>query len=77
MSTEAQPLSAAEEAKKYVTRAKYFFFVYLIMWLLSLLCYYRLGNEFFSAKKYDEAIIHYTTAIAEDPENAVYYSNRR
>ena len=37
----------------------------------------RLGNEFFSAKKYDEAILHYTTAIKEDPENAVYYSNRR
>lgn len=51
MSSEDQPLTAAEEAKK-------------------------LGNDCFSAKKFDEAIIHYTTAIKEDPENAVYYSNR-
>lgn len=51
MSSEDQPLTAAEEAKK-------------------------LGNECFAAKKYDEAILHYTDAIKEDPENAVYYSNR-
>jgi tetratricopeptide (TPR) repeat protein len=38
---------------------------------------HRLGNEFFSAKKFDQAILHYTDAINADPENAVYYSNRR
>lgn len=27
-------------------------------------------------KKYDDAIVHYTTAINIDPENAVFYSNR-
>ena len=50
----------------------------LLRWLLLLfvLCTYRLGNECFSAKKFDEAILHYTAAIKEDPENAVYYSNR-
>lgn len=36
----------------------------------------KLGNECFAAKKFDEAILHYTAAIKEDPENAVYYSNR-
>ena len=29
-----------------------------------------------SAKKYDDAIAAYTDAIALDPTNAVYYSNR-
>jgi tetratricopeptide (TPR) repeat protein len=37
----------------------------------------RLGNEAFIAKKYDVAMKHYTKAIELDPENAVYYSNRR
>jgi len=36
----------------------------------------RVGNEAFVAKKYDEAISHYTKAISIDPENAVLYSNR-
>lgn len=36
----------------------------------------KLGNECFIAKKYDEAIIHYTDAINSEPDNAVYYSNR-
>ncbi|RPD81654.1 TPR-like protein [Lentinus tigrinus ALCF2SS1-7] len=34
------------------------------------------GNAHMSAKKYDEAIRSYTQAIALDPTNAVYYSNR-
>ena len=37
----------------------------------------RLGNKAFAAKDYDEAIKHYTAAIAIDSKNCVYYSNRR
>jgi tetratricopeptide (TPR) repeat protein len=37
----------------------------------------RLGNDAFAAKKYDEAIVFYAEAIALDPDNAVFYSNRR
>lgn len=37
----------------------------------------RLGNDAFAAKRYDEAIKHYSEAIQQDPENPVYYSNRR
>ena len=35
-----------------------------------------MGNEAYQAKKYDEAIRHYTEAINLDPESAVFYSNR-
>lgn len=35
-----------------------------------------LGNEYFNAKNFDEAIKHYTDAIRLNPENAVFYSNR-
>jgi small glutamine-rich tetratricopeptide repeat-containing protein alpha len=34
------------------------------------------GNSQMSAKQYDAAIDSYTKAIALDPKNAVYYSNR-
>ncbi len=34
------------------------------------------GNTLMSGKKYDEAIEAYTKAIAIDPNNPVYYSNR-
>ncbi|KAI5897599.1 TPR-like protein [Schizophyllum commune H4-8] len=34
------------------------------------------GNSLMSAKKYDDAIEAYTKAIALDPSNPVYYSNR-
>ena len=34
------------------------------------------GNAQMSSKKYDDAIKSYTQAIALDPTNAVYYSNR-
>jgi tetratricopeptide (TPR) repeat protein len=37
----------------------------------------RLGNEAFAKQAFDEAIAHYSEAIRLDPENAVYYSNRR
>jgi Flp pilus assembly protein TadD len=37
----------------------------------------RLGNEAFAKQAYDEAISHYSEAIRLDPNNAVYYSNRR
>lgn len=36
----------------------------------------ELGNKAFAAKEYDEAIKHYTAAIAIDSKNCVYYSNR-
>lgn len=36
----------------------------------------ELGNKAFAAKEYDEAIKHYTAAIALDSKNCVYYSNR-
>ncbi|KAL9189769.1 hypothetical protein ACHAXT_009444 [Thalassiosira profunda] len=36
----------------------------------------ELGNKAFAAKDYDEAIKHYTAAIAIDSKNCVYYSNR-
>mmetsp|Transcript_10891 Transcript_10891/g.19819 ORF Transcript_10891/g.19819 Transcript_10891/m.19819 type:complete len:269 (-) Transcript_10891:303-1109(-) len=35
-----------------------------------------LGNKAYAAKEYDEAIKHYTGAIALDSKNCVYYSNR-
>ncbi|KAG7450146.1 TPR-like protein [Guyanagaster necrorhizus] len=34
------------------------------------------GNSQMTAKKYDEAIASYTKAIAFDPVNPIYYSNR-
>ncbi|TRM65670.1 hypothetical protein BD626DRAFT_535225 [Schizophyllum amplum] len=34
------------------------------------------GNALMSAKKYDDAIAAYTRALALDPSNPVYYSNR-
>ena len=34
------------------------------------------GNQLMSSKQYDDAIDAYTQAIAKDPTNAVYYSNR-
>ena len=34
------------------------------------------GNQFMSSKQYDAAISAYDEAIARDPTNAVYYSNR-
>lgn len=36
----------------------------------------ELGNKAFAAKEYDEAIKHYTAAIAIDSKNCVYFSNR-
>ncbi|KAJ7071445.1 putative stress-induced protein STI1 [Mycena amicta] len=38
--------------------------------------YKATGNKLMSEKKYDQAIDAYTQAIAFDPTNAVYYSNR-
>ena len=34
------------------------------------------GNAAFSAKNYDEAIVHFTDAITLAPTNHVLYSNR-
>lgn len=34
------------------------------------------GNAAHKAKKYAEAVAHYTTAIEADPTNHVLYSNR-
>ncbi len=39
--------------------------------------YLRLGNDAFIAKNFKEAIDHYTNALKLDPNNAVYYANRR
>lgn len=36
-----------------------------------------LGNEEFNAKNFDKAIKYYSEAIRLDPENHIYYSNRR
>lgn len=38
--------------------------------------YKNLGNECFSAKKYEEAIQHFTKAIELNPNDHVFYSNR-
>jgi tetratricopeptide (TPR) repeat protein len=37
---------------------------------------YSEGNEFFKAKKFEEAIQKYTEAIAADPTDVTFYSNR-
>lgn len=37
----------------------------------------KLGNDAFANKKFDEAIVLYNQAIQLDPDNAVFYSNRR
>ena len=34
------------------------------------------GNEFMKAEQFIEAVNSYTQAIAKDPNNAIYYSNR-
>ena len=34
------------------------------------------GNEAFKRQKYEEALIHYSKAIALDASNHVYFSNR-
>ncbi|KAM0674709.1 hypothetical protein GVAV_001898 [Gurleya vavrai] len=34
------------------------------------------GNQYFKAKKYDEAVLAYSQAIEEDESNPVYFSNR-
>ncbi|KAG6817632.1 hypothetical protein H0H87_006260 [Tephrocybe sp. NHM501043] len=38
--------------------------------------YKQTGNNFMTAKKYDDAISAYNQAIAIDPRNPIYYSNR-
>jgi hypothetical protein len=37
----------------------------------------RLGNDAFLQKNYELAIKHYSEAMTFDPENPIYYSNRR
>jgi chaperonin cofactor prefoldin len=37
---------------------------------------YSLGNKAYLSKQYDEAIARYSEAIALDPDNHIYYSNR-
>ena len=34
------------------------------------------GNNFFKEKKYKEAILKYSEAIALDPSDVTFYSNR-
>jgi tetratricopeptide (TPR) repeat protein len=43
----------------------------------SYIIYSRLGNDYFLAKKYEEAIKYYSEAIKYNPDNAILYSNRR
>ena len=38
--------------------------------------YKALGNKEFTAKNFEAAIKHFTDAIAEDPTDHVFYSNR-
>ena len=71
--TEESPkttVEAAELQKKLVV-----ILVYLYAPLIFIL--YRWGNEAFTGKRYEEAIAFYTEAIKLDPENSIYYSNRR
>ena len=71
----AAQLSPSEIAKKYAN--------VIICCIVSsckikyLYEHFRLGNDAFLAKKYDEAIEHYSKGLLLDPENAVFYSNRR
>ena len=37
----------------------------------------RDGNDAFLAKNYEDAIKHYSKAIELEPNNAIFYSNRR
>ena len=76
----AAPLSPSDIAKKYIDnilKLRYIqrFDAYCILSFKR--CYDRLGNDAFLAKKYDEAIEHYSKGLLLDPENAVFYSNRR
>jgi len=34
------------------------------------------GNEYFAARKYDDAILCYSNAIKKNPTTAVYFTNR-
>ena len=44
--------------------------------LTFLLCFFSEGNNFFKAKSYEQAIEKYTEAIALDPSDVTFYSNR-
>jgi tetratricopeptide (TPR) repeat protein len=61
----------AEESKKCFLFSSSFYYVF------NFHIKNRLGNDAFQAKKYEEAIQHYSKSIQVDPNNAVYYSNRR
>lgn len=65
--------SAGDEEKRF----EFYVFIYLAFLQIDHMFLGRLGNEAFVEKKFDEAMTHYNAAINIDPENAVYYSNRR
>lgn len=48
-----------------------------VVLLLSLCTRRRAGNKFFKAGDYRNAIAKYSDAIAADPTNHTYWSNRR
>jgi hypothetical protein len=75
----AAPLSPSDIAKKYIDiiLKRYIQRCDAYCILSFKRCYDRLGNDAFLAKKYDEAIEHYSKGLLLDPENAVFYSNRR
>ena len=73
--SEAVLETEAEVAKRWLQQSSQFDIQFWNKYITTFT--YRLGNEAFSSKKFDAAISHYTEAIRLDPENAIYYSNRR
>lgn len=84
-----EELSPPEQAKKYVLiiiklsligpTQSYLLYENMVLCehLRCVFILFRLGNDAFLLKDYAKALEHYSEAIRLDPQNAVYYSNRR